>query len=340
MENNSPPVYEQFVGVDIAQATFVVALKQPEGEPETAFTCEQTPSGFEALHKRLEATHLPPAHRLIVMEATGSYWIPLALDLHQAGYAVSVINPAQAYHFAKALLQRSKTDALDAQTLAQLAQALKPPRWTPPPDVYYALQQRLAERDTLIEMRQQLKNQLHALQAGGKIISEVQQRKQALMETLTQQIEAVDAELKTVVEQDSAWKEAFTILQSITGIGLLTASWLLCSTLNFTACATPEAVSAVAGLAPIVRRSGTSLSNHAQIGHYGDSRLRTALYLATLSAAQHNPLIKAFYDRLRKAGKPIKVARCAAARKLLVLAFTLVKKGRLFDPDYAKPACT
>jgi transposase len=120
----------------------------------------------------------------------------------------------------------------------------------------------------------------------------------------------------------------------ITGIGLLTAAHVVVTTLNFTASLTAAQTAAYAGLVPYPRRSGTSVRGQSNIGQTGNARLRRALYLATLSAAQCNPIIKAFYDRLRAAGKPMKVARCAAARKLLHLAFAIAKGNQPFDPLY------
>ena len=117
-------------------------------------------------------------------------------------------------------------------------------------------------------------------------------------------------------------------------IGLVTAAWLLVSTLNFALCAGPEALTAYAGLAPVPRESGRSSRGRPRIGHDGSGRLRPALYLATLSAARYNPAIKAFSQRLRAAGKPKKVARCAAARKLLHQAWALGSKRQRFDPGY------
>jgi transposase len=95
---------------------------------------------------------------VVVLEATGTYWVILATTLHQAGFAVAVINPAQAHDFAKALLKRSKSDAIDAQTLAELGARLQPQLWTPPPAIYAELQRRVAQREALIELRQQLRN--------------------------------------------------------------------------------------------------------------------------------------------------------------------------------------
>ena len=332
----SLPTYDLFVGVDIAAATATVAWQRPGAPLSRPLTIPQTPAGYAALRARLHASGVAPARTLIVMEATGSYWITLATTLQQAGYAVSVINPAQAHAFAKALLKRAKTDAIDAQTLTQLGALLQPAPWTPPPPVYHELLQRLAQRDALLDLRQQVRNQHHALLQQPTVIAAVRARMEALIATLSDQIAAVEAELVPALAQDAAWAAAAARLQSITGVGLLTASWLLVSTLCFTTCPTPEAATAYAGLAPNERSSGTSVYQRPRIGHTGNARLRTALYLATLSAAQYNPVIKSFYDRLRAAGKPKKVARCAAARKLLHLAWALVTKEHDVDPRDAQ----
>ena len=152
-----------------------------------------------------------------------------------------------------------------------------------------------------------------------------------MVETLTTQIAAGEAELAQLLSQDEAWAPVAARLQTIKGIGFLTALQVLVTTHNFTRCVTAEQAAADAGLVPSPRRSGTSVRGRMGIGQTGNARLRRALYLATLSAAQHNPIIKAFYERLRAAGKPMKGARCAAARKLLHLAFAVVMHDQPFD---------
>ncbi len=162
----------------------------------------------------------------------------------------------------------------------------------------------------------------------------MRQRLDTLIATLTGELTALDAEIAATLVQDDAWAEAAARLQTITGVGLITTAWLLTATLNFTLCPTPEAATAYAGLAPHAHQSGTSVHRRPTIGHTGHARLRTVLYLASLSAAQHNPAIKPFYDRLRAAGKSSNVARCAAARKLLHIAWAVATKGQPFDPHY------
>jgi len=336
MPTSTPPPtrYHLFVGVDIAAHTCTTVWMTPGATPCRPVTLDQTPQGFAALQARLLAVGHAAADILVVLEATGSYWVALATTLAHASFAVAVINPDQAHNFAKALLQRAKTDAIDARTLARLAATLQPAPWTPPPAIYTELQQRLAERDTLIGLRQQVRNQRHALVQLPVVVPAVRARMEELIATFDAQITAIEREITQVLPQDAGWAASAALLMSIAGVGLLTAAWLLVTTLNVTIGATPAAVTAYAGLAPVPKESGTSVRGRGAIGHGGNKRLRTALYRATLSATRDNPLIKAFYDRLRAAGKPTKVARCAAARKLLHLAWAVVRKGQVFDPLY------
>jgi transposase len=159
---------------------------------------------------------------------------------------------------------------------------------------------------------------------------------ESLLATFEVQLTEVEAEITTALSQDSVWAAAARRLQSIKGVGWVTAAWTLVTTHNFTSCDKVEALTAYAGLAPMPRQSGSSVWHRPSIGHTGNGRLRTALYMATMSAVQHNAIIKAFYTRLRAAGKPEKVARCAAARKLLHIAWAMVKKEQYFDPQYAR----
>lgn len=345
--------YELFVGIDVAATSATVAWlmvdeggaaplinHQPKPKKRKAMemgkgiVVEQSYAGFAKLQRHLAATGIPQVNTLVVLEATGNYWVNLAVTLHHSGYAVSVINPSVAHHFAQAQLKRAKTDVLDAHTLAQLAYALHPPAWTPPPQVYHELAQRLNQRQTLLDVRQQVRNQLHALHAGAVVIPAVAQRMEELIGTLDNQIQEVEAEMAEAVAIDTEWAGSVGLLLTITGIGLITAMWLVVATFNFQACQSVEEVTAYVGLAPQPRQSGSSVHGRARIGHSGHSRLRSALYLATLSAGQHNPIVAPFYARLVAKGKPKKVARCAAARKLLHIAFAVATKKQPFDADH------
>jgi transposase len=325
--------YHLFVGVDVAAATFSACWTASSSERERPVTLSNSSDGSTRLCEQLLATGVAPAATLVALEATSSYWVALAVALHTAGFHVAVVNPAQVRYFAKSLPRRSKTDALDAQLLKQFAAERQPVRWTPPPQVYHELRQRLLVRDGLLQMRQQARNQRHALAQWPVQIAGACDQLDAVIADLDDRIATLDAELTTVLH-DGAWAESASLLASITGVGIVTSAWLLVATLNFEGCRSADAATAYAGLAPLARESGSSVRGRAQIGHGGHARLRTALYMATLAAARFNPVIKAYYQRLRAAGKPAKVARCAAARKLLHLAWAVVTKGQPFDPAY------
>jgi transposase len=307
--------YQLYVGIDIAATPFTAAWLRPTEAPSPATSFPQSPAGFTALQQQLQATGSAPAATLVVVEATSSYWVALAVTLHAAGYGVSVVNPAKVHHYAQSLPRRSKTDPLDAQVLAQFAAERRPDPWTPPPAISHELRQRLVARDGFLELRTQAKHQLHALVQWPVVIPEVQQQLEAVIATLDAHIRTLDAAIADVLAR-SAWAASAVRLQSIPGVGLVTAAWILVATVHCATCPTAETAVAYAGLNPLERRSGTSIRGRPTIGHGRNARLRTALYMAALSGAQHNPAIIPFYQRLRAAGKPPKVARCAAARKL------------------------
>ena len=194
--------YELFVGIDIAATTAEVSTQRSGAKVSRSFTIDQTPEGYSRLVCKLQTFGYAPSRILLVMEATGSYWISLATHLVHEGFRVSVINPAQAHYFAKALLKRAKTDAIDAQTLAQLASVLQPEPWMPPPQIYYELQQRLAQRDDLLNLRQQVRNQLHALDQHPKVIKAVRTRMENLLSTFQAQIDEVEVEIAAALSQD------------------------------------------------------------------------------------------------------------------------------------------
>lgn len=328
------PNYHFFAGVDIAARTYTIATCYRDENPTKARTLPQTPEGYADLKGLLLKSGHNPDQILVVMEATGTYWIELATYLEGANFAVSVINPKQAHDFAGAIGLKPKNDQLDAQTLSRLAATLQPARWTPPPQIYRELYQRLTHRASLLEARQQFKNQLHALSVARPVEGVVTSLEN-LIETLTTRIKQVDEEIKDLSKLDKDWATSISLLQTISGIGRLTACWLVVVSLNFTTCTSAELLTLYAGLAPIERSSGTSVRGRPMIGHGGHGALRAMLYMAAGSAMRFNPVIKAYSTRLReKRGKAYKEARCAAARKLIHLSFAIVKSGKAFDPAY------
>ncbi len=155
----------------------------------------------------------------------------------------------------------------------------------------------------------------------------------AVIADLDTRIATLEDEIAAVLAE-GAWAASAGLLGTIKSVGPLTTAWLLVLTLNFEQCPTAAAAAAYAGLVPMAHESGSSVRGRARLGHSGNKRLRTAVYLATFNAVRFNPVIKAFYQRLRARGKPKKVARCAAARKLLQIAWAVVTTGMPFDPSH------
>jgi transposase len=331
------PLYRLWCGLDVAAKTFTAAWTIDRTHYAAPVTLPQTTEGVSALQQHLQATGIPAADTLIVLEATGSYWIGLAVRLHTAGFVLSVVNPKKAYYWAQSLPRRGKTDTLDARMLAQYAHERQPRAWSPPPAMYHELRQRLTAREALAGLRQQARNQAYALRQWPVVVAAALQAIEDVIAELDTQIADLDAAIVQLL-RDGAWAASAELMQTITGIGPLTTAWVLVLTVNFTSCPTAAAAANYAGLIPLPRESGTSVRGRARLGHHGNARLRTALYRATVNAARFNPIIKRFYERLRAAGKPPKVARCAAARKLLVLIYAVVQKQRPFDPAYQQAA--
>ena len=327
-------MYRLYVGIDIAAEKAAVAWQVADTGEWGALDIAQRRSDYARLVRQL-GLQAAPADTVVVMEATGIYWLALADYLHEQGFVVSVINPLQARRFAQLHLQRAKTDAIDAHLLALYARQMQPAAWTPPPAIYYRLQQRLSYRQDLVEMRAQERNRLHALTHNPHADQAVVQRLRHHLSYLEGEIEALEAELQALLAQDHPWADAARRLSTIKGCGLITIAWLLVATQCFAFCHAPQQAAAFAGLVPHPRHSGSSLHTRRSVGRGGHAQLRATLFMAALSAARYNPPVKALYDRLLARHKPNKVARVAAARKLIHIAWAVVVNERDFDPQCA-----
>jgi transposase len=327
--------YDLFVGGDSAATSFTASWSLATSAPLRPVTFEQSPDGFQEFQQALAGIDIPPSKTLVVMEATGSYWVALAVTLYDAGYRVSVINPAQIRGYARSRPRRGKTDALDAILLTHFALERLSAGWTPPPAVYHELRQRLSARLALREMRQQACNHRHALLQWPVVVEAVTDHLDEVIKDLDTRVARLEREVEQILAKGE-WAESAGLLESIPGIGPLTTAWLLVSTLNFTTSASPQALPAYAGLAPLPYESGSSIRGRRHLAGSGNSTLRTAFSMAALTAVRLNPVVKPFYERLCVAGKPRKVAHCAAARKLLHIAYAVVTKKQRFDPNYGK----
>jgi transposase len=200
-----PSSYQLFVGIDVAAETFTAFWTPFSPQHDRPVTLPNTPDGSARLAQHLLATGVAPAATLIVLEATSTYWIALAVALHAAGFQVAVANPAQVRTFAKSLPRRGKSDALDAAILVRFAAERQPSAWSPPPALYHELRQRLAARDALVAMRQQARNHRHALLRWPVVVTAVQEHLDALISDLDTRIATLDQELATLLETKS-WR--------------------------------------------------------------------------------------------------------------------------------------
>lgn len=319
------------VGIDIASESFAVCLLDTSTHRKEF---ENAHPGFVACHDWLTELGVLATETLVVMEATGVYWEAVALFLHHQGYSVSVINPAQVKYFARSILQRGKSDEQDAELLAQFGQRMHPRLWEPPSAISEELQALMRHRDAYIAMLTQERNRLHALERSALRSERTIAVARRTIDFLRKQIKELDASFNDTIRRDDNWKRLLELLQTVPGIGLVTAAVLLTETGALAAFHSARQLTAYAGIAPIPYSSGTSVHKQPHISKIGNPRLRQAFYMAALSSVRFNPRVRTFYLRLVAKGKPKKVILIAIARKLLVWSFAICKSEQPFTPDY------
>ena len=252
--------------------------------------------------------------------------MPLAAALAIEGIPLVVVNPRQVRDFAKAIGRLAKTDRLDAQVLAHFGEATQPqPR--PLPDAQsQALQAWLARRSQLVAMLTAEKNRL------GAALAPVRPRLQAHIGWLQEELAALDQDLADTLRKSPLWRAKDNLLQGVPGVGPKVSLTLLAH-LPELGSLTRQQISALVGVAPLNRDSGLMRGRRSVWG--GRARVRAALYMATLVAARHNPVIRNFYQRLLEAGKPKKVALVAGMRKLLCILNAMLKHQQSWNPNLA-----
>ncbi len=277
----------------------------------------------DGIRELLEQLPIPGSCRVIA-EATGGYQRLLVAELVSAGHTVSVVNPRQVRDFARADNRLAKTDRIDARTLARFGQVfeLRPVEKTS--ESQSELQQLVAHRRHLIEVRTAQQNRLDT-QTSQAVVKSLRQ----MLTLLGTQIAETEEAINQLVEEDDDWKSRSEILRSVPGIGPTTATALMAD-LPELGKLDRQAVGALAGLAPFNRDSGQFKGKRSIWG--GRASVRTSLYMATLTARRINPVIRAFAERLSTAGKPFKVMMTACMRKLLVILNTMVKTNTTWNP--------
>jgi transposase len=318
----SPRAGRAFAGIDVAKARLDVFVDS--GGLRRSF--DNTADGIQQLARFLR----PLAPALVVMEATGRYERAAAIGLMDAGLEVAVVNPRQARDFARSSGRLAKTDAVDAQVLASFGRLLGPRPTPRPSDEQLRLEALVARRRQVVQMRTMEINR--DKQTTDTFAARLLKQH---LDQLEKQIDRLDREVARLIERHDDWRGKSQLLRSVPGIGVGTANALLAELPEIGSLGHKQ-VAALAGLAPYADDSGT-LRGVRRIGG-GRASVRTALYMAAVTAVRRNPVIKAFAERLEGLGKPYKVRITACMRKLLVTLNAIIKSGQPWEDRCARNA--
>ena len=313
--NNTPSV---FIGIDISKAQLDVCVR-PSGEQRQVENNSEGIAGLVEWLKGMPST-------LIVLEATGGFETAVTAGLANAGLLVAVINPRQARDFAKSIGKLAKTDKIDAAMLARFAEAIRPEPRELPSEQTQLLQATLVRRRQLIDMLVAEKNRLALTHATLK------PRVKEHITWLEEELDKIDQELHQQLEASPVWREKEDLLRSFKGIGPVTSTTLLAD-LPELGQLNRQKIAALVGVAPFNCDSGKMKGKRMIWG--GRACVRNALYMAAISASRFNPVIKAFYDRLIKAGKLHKVAIVACMRKMLTILNAMIRSNKSWQPNLA-----
>lgn len=311
---------QTYIGIDVSKTTLDIAVR-PSGEQ---WPTNNDPEGIASLVGELQSR--TPA--LIVIEATGGLENGVVAALSAAQLPVAVVNPRQARDFAKATGRLAKTDQLDAENLAHFGQAVQPEPRSRPDEATQELSALLSRRRQVLQMLTAERQRLScAPQTTAERITEH-------IAWLEQELADLDDDLNHRIDQSDQWQAQADRLQSTPGVGPVTTYTLLAE-LPELGQLNRKQIAALVGLAPLNNDSGHQRGHRTIWG--GRAAVRTSLYMATLSAVRHNPVIKRFYERLLQAGKPKKVALTAAMRKLLTILNAMIKSNSYWNPPSSVP---
>lgn len=314
-----------YVGIDIGAKSVVVSVRRA-GRPIGTHEFSQTPEGHQALIKKLGRQVA-----CVVLEATGIYYLDLAMALHRTGLPVAVINPRSFHHFANLKLNTSKTDAADAALLAEYAECLKPALWQAPDEALMGLRDIGRQINRLTATRTQAKNRLHALRSKSSTLALLIEDEAEGIERLDMRLEKLSKAAIELINQQPQYKQHLADITQAKGIGQASGIAMLAELCVLPRGLKSSQVSRYAGLDVRLCQSGTSVNRPGRLSKAGNAYLRSALYMPALSAVRHDPNAKAFYEALQKRGKKKIQALCAVMRKYLTGVWACLKLGVPFD---------
>jgi transposase len=307
-----------YIGIDVSKATLDVA-SLPNGE---SWAVTNDDIGLAELTPQLVVL----APMLVVLEATGGFETLAAITLAKAGLPIAVVNPRQVRDFAKAMGQLAKTDALDAGILAEFAQRVRPEPRPLPDEAAQLLDSLLTRRRQLVDMLTAEKNRL------GFARSPVKRDINRHIRWLEKRLADVDGDLQDAIAASPLYQAKADLLRSVPGVGPVTTLTLIAA-LPELGHLSRHQIAALVGVAPLNRDSGTMRGKRMVWG--GRAPVRAVLYMAALVGIKHNPVLRRFYERLRAAGKPFKVAVTACMRKLLTILNAMLHQNRPWDPQHS-----
>ena len=312
-----------FLGIDVAKAKLDCTLRLPNGKSR-AKVVPNSPEGFSQLTAWLDSKDARDTH--VCMEATGVYWEGIAQFLSTQGFTVSVVNPAQIKAYGASRLARTKTDAVDARLIADFCAERNPPAWQPFSDDELALRALVLRLDALQTMRTQESNRLEVSRGA------VRQGIQDHLNWLDEQIKSVTKAINDHIDANPGMKDKKALLDSIPGLGERTIAILLAFIGDPSRFGNSRQAAAFAGLDPRQHESGSSVKGKPRLSKVGHAFLRKALYMPAMVALYKTDWGKRFKDRLAASGKPAKLIIGAMMRKLLHVAFGVLKSEKKFDP--------
>ena len=312
---------KKIYGIDISKSVFDVYCKEG-GYLE--FNNDE--KGFKELLKIL------PSEALVVMEATGYYHYRLAQYLHHHQVLVSVVNPLSVKRFIQMKLSKIKTDKSDARYIFDYATINEVPLYNALTDVQSECLQLYQLLDIYVKQSTSTKNKIHGEKVLGIPSRSVYKSLNRNLKHLQKEIQVIENRLLELVKVEQ--QAQLTLLQTIPGIGLKTALFLVVVTNGFNKFETASQLCSYAGITPIIRQSGSSIRGKSRISKVGNRKLRRLLFLSAFSACRYNKACKAIFDRLVLKGKSKKLAMIAVANKLLKQAFAIAKSGLPYDENF------
>lgn len=318
------------VGIDVSKKKLDVALLV-NGKTKSKVV-DNSASGHRALLEWLGKSKAPMAELHVCMEATGVYYEPVALALHAAGLRVSVVNPACIKGFGYSENIRNKNDAVDAGLIARYCVAMAPAPWTPPPIEQRQLRAWSMRVQALKDIRQQEENRLEAHTVTG--MDEVAEHVRGHIAWLSAEIAKLEDEIDDHIDRHPRLKHDADLIASIPGVGTTTVARILGHLGDIRRFESAKAFAAFLGVTPKQRTSGTSVRGRTMISRTGSTALRAALYMPSLVARRHNPILATFADRLLATGMAKKAVIGAVMHKLTHLIYGVIHTGKPFDAKY------